>query len=117
VVQIVINNHDTGSHPFHLHGHTFWVMGFGMTNGTDYNPSKNRLVRNGVRRDTIKVEAGSWTVIRFVANNPGVWLFHCHINWHLESGLAATIIEARNKIRRKIPEFTRRICSADGVTV
>jgi len=28
-----------------------------------------------------------WTVIRFVASNPGMWLFHCHIEWDFESGM------------------------------
>jgi Multicopper oxidase len=29
-----------------------------------------------------------FTVIRFVANNPGAWFFHCHIDWHLVMGMA-----------------------------
>ncbi|CAG8846395.1 7634_t:CDS:1, partial [Gigaspora margarita] len=33
------------------------------------------------------------TVIRYNANNPGVWFFHCHIQWHLNMGMAAQMIE------------------------
>lgn len=33
-------------------------------------------------------------VLRFRADNPGIWLFHCHVEWHVASGLVATMIEA-----------------------
>ena len=32
-------------------------------------------------RDTVEVQANSHIVLRFVANNPGVWIMHCHIDW------------------------------------
>jgi iron transport multicopper oxidase len=45
-------------------------MGFtGSTSGMPKIP---------MRRDTWKLAAGGYTVIRFVADNPGVWFFHCH---------------------------------------
>ena len=34
-------------------------------------------------RDTVDVQANSYLVLRFVANNPGLHIFHCHIDWHL----------------------------------
>ncbi|KAK1398677.1 hypothetical protein POM88_008540 [Heracleum sosnowskyi] len=36
-----------------------------------------------LQRNTIDVPVGGWAVIRVVADNPGVWLFHCHIDTHL----------------------------------
>jgi hypothetical protein len=45
-------------------------------------------------RDTVQVKANGYLVIRFVADNPGINLFHCHIEWHVEAGLTATLIEA-----------------------
>lgn len=33
------------------------------------------------------VDAYGWSLIRFVADNPGLWALHCHISWHMESGL------------------------------
>jgi len=33
-------------------------------------------------------KACGWTAIRFVANNPGLWAFHCHIDWHMTIGMA-----------------------------
>lgn len=88
VVQVVINNHDTGEHPLHLHGHWFWVEGRGRRNVGDFDPARDKLKRWPLLRDTATVPAGSWMVLRFVATNPGVWMFHCHIDWHLGAGLA-----------------------------
>lgn len=119
MVQVVLNNRDTGPHPFHLHGHTFWVLGRGPTNDGDYVKSTDKLILNGVRRDVIVVNAQSWLVFRFITDNPGVWFLHCHINWHLQSGLAVTIIEAAEVARRDtaIPSEARRICSNVGVDI
>ncbi|KAJ6110443.1 Multicopper oxidase type 2 [Penicillium sp. IBT 16267x] len=93
VVELVINNHHDNLHPWHLHGHQFQVLqrpdaGF-FTGQYFKNVSKTPL-----RRDTIMVQPRAHTVLRFRADNPGVWLLHCHIEWHVEAGLMATIIEA-----------------------
>jgi iron transport multicopper oxidase len=40
------------------------------------------------------VPANGYIVLRFKADNPGVWFFHCHIDLHLVGGMAATMIEA-----------------------
>lgn len=52
VIQLVIYNWDTGSHPFHLHGHVFQVVGRGPV--TDSEPSVQARV-NPVRRDTVQI--------------------------------------------------------------
>ncbi|KAF9279855.1 ferroxidase fet3 [Mortierella alpina] len=94
-VEIVINNADKGTHPFHLHGHVFQVVG--RTSEGLYDPSQRYPyfeTDNPLRRDTVVVPAGTSVAIRFQATNPGVWFFHCHIEWHLEAGLAMTLIEA-----------------------
>lgn len=95
------------------------MLGRGATNAGDYVESVDELNLNGVRRDTIVVNAQSWLVFRFITDNPGVWFLHCHINWHLQSGLAATIIEAAEVARREtdIPLEARRICSEVGVDI
>lgn len=41
-----------------------------------------------------------WTAIRFVANNPGVWPFHCHITWHFVMGMQVIFLESTNKMPR-----------------
>lgn len=72
-VQIVINNFDGGSHPFHIHGHAFQVIEKKDTGV--YHPNDlvipNSNISNPIRRDTVVVSAGGYVVIRFVADNPG----------------------------------------------
>ncbi|KAG6403563.1 hypothetical protein SASPL_135788 [Salvia splendens] len=94
-VQIVLQDTaivTTEDHPIHLHGYHFFVVGEGFGN---FNPatdtSKFNLVDPPVR-NTINVPDGGWAVIRFHADNPGVWLFHCHIDSHLTWGLAMAFI-------------------------
>ena len=79
VVEVVINNDYYGPHPFHLHGHSFWVLGSGEIGDGNYVPGKHDLILDGVRRDTFLVKEKSWGVMRFIADNPGIWTFHCHI--------------------------------------
>jgi len=112
VIQLVINNPFFGPHPFHLHGHHFWVLGTGAIDDGNYNATKYNLTLTGAKRDTFLIQEQSWAVIRFVADNPGVWLFHCHIDWHGLSGMAVTFIEARERFVRdvKLTHEAKRIC-------
>lgn len=75
------------SHPFHLHGHNFFVVGQGFGN---YDPNKdpgNFNLIDPVERNTAGVPSGGWLAIRFRADNPGVWFMHCHFDVHLSWGL------------------------------
>ncbi|KAF7342452.1 putative Laccase-1 [Mycena venus] len=74
-----------GDHPFHLHGHNFDViLGTNATVPNFVNPP---------RRDVINISGGN-TTFRFFTNNPGAWFLHCHIDWHLEAGLAVVFGES-----------------------
>jgi FtsP/CotA-like multicopper oxidase with cupredoxin domain len=42
-------------------------------------------------RDTVLIPSRGYAVLRFRADNPGVWLFHCHILWHLATGMAMLV--------------------------
>ena len=94
VVEIIINNYHNNLHPWHLHGHQFQVLQRTDVDGGYFNGTIGDLGHPPVRRDTIMVQNYGHAVIRFKADNPGVWLLHCHIEWHVEAGLIATIIEA-----------------------
>ncbi|XP_062203473.1 laccase-25-like [Phragmites australis] len=76
------------SHPMHLHGFNFFVLaqGFGNYDAKTAAPQFNLI--NPQERNTVAVPTGGWAVIRFVANNPGMWLMHCHFDAHLVLGLA-----------------------------
>jgi laccase len=61
----------------------------------DYNPRWDEAKFNLVdlpSRNTIGVPVGGWAVVRFLADNPGVWLVHCHIDAHLTGGLAMALV-------------------------
>ncbi|TCD66597.1 laccase, multicopper oxidase, benzenediol:oxygen oxidorectuctase [Steccherinum ochraceum] len=75
-----------GGHPFHLHGHKFAVVrSAGSTNYNFHNP---------IWRDTVNIGGmGDNVTIRFTTDNPGPWFLHCHIDWHLDLGLAVVLAE------------------------
>ncbi|PVH75797.1 multicopper oxidase [Cadophora sp. DSE1049] len=100
-VDIIINNLDDGAHPFHLHGYSFYVLathrsehGWGS-----YNPYSNIAgtsrpemnLQNPVRKDTVSVPRRGYVIIRFKADNVGIWMLHCHVLFHQASGMATGI--------------------------
>ncbi|KAH8699074.1 multicopper oxidase-domain-containing protein [Talaromyces proteolyticus] len=108
-IDFVVNNLDEGAHPFHLHGHNFYVIAVHeSTHGWgSYNPwdEKSRIaagyistadsdsydLNQAVLRDTVQIPRRGYAVLRFRADNPGVWLFHCHVMWHLAGGMAMVV--------------------------
>ena len=93
VIEIVVNNHDPGKHPFHLHGHNFQAIVRGEDDSGDYVPGNATFPAVPMRRDVLMVRPNGHIVMRFRSDNPGVWLFHCHIEWHVDQGLIATFVE------------------------
>ncbi|XP_010557244.1 PREDICTED: laccase-2-like [Tarenaya hassleriana] len=75
------------SHPLHLHGFNFYVVGQGFGNFDPTRDPKRFNLLDPVERNTALVPAGGWIAVRFRADNPGVWLMHCHIEIHLSWGL------------------------------
>lgn len=72
IIDIMLQNFDDGNHPLHLHGYKFFVMAQGHGYPPD-NITDTLDVSNPLRRDTASVEAFGWTLIRLIADNPGVW--------------------------------------------
>ncbi|KAI3448027.1 hypothetical protein Pfo_004692 [Paulownia fortunei] len=80
------------SHPFHLHGYNFFVVGTGVGN---FDPKKDPAKFNLVdppERNTVGVPTGGWIAIRFRADNPGVWFMHCHLELHTGWGLKTAFV-------------------------
>ncbi|MEJ2093449.1 MAG: multicopper oxidase domain-containing protein [Syntrophobacterales bacterium] len=77
VTRFIMINRTMMHHPMHLHGHFFRVL----NDQGDYSPLKH----------TVNVAPMSTTVIEFEANEVGDWFFHCHILYHLESGMARVV--------------------------
>lgn len=80
-------------HPWHLHGHNFWVLGYGDGDFTTEDAETTFNLNNPPLKNTIVVFPYGWTALRFVANNPGVWAFHCHIEPHLHIGMGVVFAE------------------------
>ena len=73
-----------------------------------------------MRRDVVLVYGNGYAVIRFVADNPGVTLFHCHIEWHVEAGLTATFIEAPTELQAmgiSLPASHQAVCLSQGISM
>ncbi|CAE6417896.1 unnamed protein product [Rhizoctonia solani] len=76
-------------HPIHLHGHVFDVV-------QSLGGSINYV--NPPRHDVVRVSS-TGVILRFRTDNPGPWFVHCHIDWHLEAGLAVVFAEAPDQAR------------------
>ncbi|OWM87383.1 laccase-12-like isoform X2 [Punica granatum] len=94
-VQIVLqgtNIQTAENHPIHLHGYDFYIIAEGFGN---FDPKKDSSKFNLVdppMRNTVGVPVNGWAVIRFVADNPGVWIMHCHLDVHISWGLAMAFL-------------------------
>ncbi|KAK4601586.1 hypothetical protein RGQ29_010947 [Quercus rubra] len=70
-------------HPMHLHGYSFYVVGKGFGNYDNETDPKNFNLVDPVEVNTFSVPKNGWLAIRFVANNPGVWFWHYHLDRHM----------------------------------
>lgn len=103
------------SHPMHLHGHDYLLLGTG-DGRFDPATSPPPLLRldNPPRRDTASWPARGWMALALRADNPGAWLLHCHIAWHSSQGLGVQVLE-RPADMRFAPgdvEVMDRVCRA-----
>ncbi|PIK55769.1 hypothetical protein BSL78_07329 [Apostichopus japonicus] len=88
------------SHPMHLHGYSFRVVAMeklGLSTSLeevmemDKAGNITRNLQAAPLKDTVIVPDGGYTILRFEANNPGWWLFHCHLEFHVEIGMSLVI--------------------------
>lgn len=123
-IDVILQNFDEGNHPFHLHGTQMFILAAGHGYFPGYealglqpegkgllDAANNSVVANPTRRDVVTVEGFGWTLLRFVADNPGVWLFHCHMIWHAEAGMGMQFA-ARTDVMRTwtLPEQNQCLC-------
>ncbi|UCB50616.1 MAG: copper oxidase [Deltaproteobacteria bacterium] len=73
-VRIRFGNLAMTSHPIHLHGHTWRVV------GTEGGPIPESAQWPG---NTINVPPGTTRDVEFIASNPGIWRIHCHKLHHV----------------------------------
>ena len=101
-------------HPFHLHGHKFRVLGMDVlgTNVTldevkrlDGEGKLERNFHHPPSKDSVIVPNRGYTIIRFNADNPGYWLFHCHLQFHSENGMGLVFKVGEEHDFPPIPEL------------
>lgn len=68
-------NQSMMAHPLHLHGYQFKVINI------------NGQPIDGAMRDTILVLPNSQVTVEFIASNPGKWMLHCHMLYHMGAGM------------------------------
>lgn len=131
VIDLIINNQDTGKHPFHLHGHVFQTIYRDVPHDADgeepvpYDTTNVTIRENfpqtPMLRDTVYLNPQSSMILRFKADNPGIWFFHCHLEWHLLQGLALQFVEDPKSIKQnasqKINKNHLEICANVGVPI
>lgn len=79
VVQMSLRNSSGQAHPMHLHGHHLLVL------SRDGAPSTG----SPWWTDSLELAAGESYEVAFVADNPGIWMDHCHNLPHAQQGLVA----------------------------
>ncbi len=77
-----VNDANAGDHPMHLHGHTFTVL----------TKSGHPLTGSPVHLDTISVGPHETYEVAFYANNPGLWMIHCHNLYHANHGMDMMLV-------------------------
>lgn len=69
-------------HVMHLHGHSFRIV---ATDGNPVPPAAQ------LTKDSVTLGPSERLDLLFVADNPGIWLFHCHIEHHMANGMMALV--------------------------
>ena len=79
-VALRVWNDTAWPHAMHLHGQHFWV------NSSEFGQEEKALLR-----DTYLMQPGEKEDLVFIADNPGLWLFHCHMLEHNAAGMGGVI--------------------------
>lgn len=74
-------------HPIHLHGHAFGLVGAA---GPEHRASHRRQPA-WARKDTAIVRPNHSIAVEFDADNPGLWMLHCHNIYHSDVGMMTVL--------------------------
>ncbi|OWZ10826.1 Multicopper oxidase [Phytophthora megakarya] len=127
-IEVVLANVQNEQHPFHIHTHSPWIVGSGVASLDQIRNNQLPPLKlvNPIIRDVYTVpqctsdgnngclDAG-YVVLRFTADNPGVWIFHCHIDWHLEAGMSMILVEGEQELQQRgVNSFANTMLSVCG---
>ncbi|MFU0825423.1 multicopper oxidase family protein [Clostridium sp.] len=82
IVRVRLGNAMKDGHPIHIHGHQFYIS---ASDGNTIHPC------NRMKKNAIHVASGETYDVEFLANNPGIWPFHCHIPHHMTNNMTDPI--------------------------
>ncbi|MAT14384.1 MAG: copper oxidase [Planctomyces sp.] len=86
-------------HPIHLHGHTFWVTGH----------EGARIPKSAwIPRNTELIAVAQASTFEFIANNPGDWIFHCHMVHHMMNHMVRHV-GPRLRPRQSVDEYLSNV--------
>ena len=108
IILININRNGGVAHPIHQHGGWYNVIGQGQFSDTQLNITREKVISmdqgcphgnqclprnftNPVFKDVVLVPTNGYVIIRTPLDNPGNWIFHCHINYHVDHGMAMVL--------------------------
>ena len=102
-------------HPIHMHGHAYSIVSMDTPDDPTIPTTaeyiqkldeEGKIERNFDKppiKDTVVVPDSGYTVLRFIANNPGVWMVHCHLDFHMETGMGFVLKVGDSKKFPKSP--------------
>ena len=102
-------------HPMHLHGYSFAVVAFhefdsnekvtvDLVKDLDSKGQIHRNLENPPFKDTLSMSHGGYAILRFRANNPGIWMYHCHVELHSEIGMTVILKVGKTSQFPKMPD-------------
>ncbi|KAK4555604.1 hypothetical protein LTR86_007357 [Recurvomyces mirabilis] len=119
-------------HPFHLHGHNFYILNVGDNSTAGSNNYDSQLSKrqagpqfqngatwdgsvvnaaNPMRRDSLLIPPYGFAAIQVELDNPGVWPFHCHVAWHLSGGQGLSLAYKYDEILAIPDGFIEETCA------
>ncbi|KAH7360649.1 laccase-1 [Rhexocercosporidium sp. MPI-PUGE-AT-0058] len=101
------------NHVIHKHASRFWVIGQGagvwnyssVAEGMKVEPQSFNLVNPNYRDSTVTPFYVGWVAIRYLVDNPGPWLLHCHVETHLAGGMAMVLLDGIDTWPTIPPEY------------
>lgn len=92
-VRIILTNNSMMRHPMHIHGHDFRILNI----QGEYAPLKNVVDIMPMETDTLV----------FAATESGDWFFHCHILYHMMSGMGNVIRYENSPVNPELPDAAK----------
>jgi hephaestin len=79
-----------------------WYL-LGMGSETDLHTAHwhgNTVLARGYRTDVVELLPASMKVADMIADSPGIWMYHCHVNDHMNEGMSARYLVTQEQTKR-----------------